>query len=212
VATERNLIERDGVVVTDYMNFFQSGVYSGVVTADGVERRIESRAGFRDRGWGLRKHEGAASRGMHIACMCEFPDAALYLLLYETASGRRVFTNGWLMDEGGVADTVAAAEHDLRFDGTRLVDGRMSVALASGDLREIEVMPEGRLWLETLGYTSDPKRAAPGSDRFDLTDPRTRAELDGVFENACRFECRDVSGHGFLETGLGVHARYRPSS
>ena len=53
----------------------------------------------------------------------ELPDAALYALLYETASGTRVFTNGWLMDETGVADRVVGAEHDLEFDGTLLRAG-----------------------------------------------------------------------------------------
>ena len=78
------------------------------------------RAGFRDRGWGLRKHEGAPRRGFVVFAGVELPDAALYALLYETASGRRVFTNGWLMDESGVADTVVEAEHDRALDAERI--------------------------------------------------------------------------------------------
>jgi hypothetical protein len=212
VATDRNRIERDGEVVTDYMNFFQSGTYSGVVTADdGEERRIEGRLGFRDRGWGLRKHEGAARRGMHVFCACELPGEALYLLLYETASARRVFTNGWLIDERGVVDTVRSAEHDLRFDGGKLLGGRIAAGLASGSSREVEIEAEGRLWMETVGYTSLPQRREPGADRFDLTDPAVAAELGGGFyDNACRFQSDGVAGHGFVEVGLGIHARYRP--
>ena len=122
--SDRNLIERDGEVLTDYMNFFQSGLYSGVVFADGEERRVADRAGFRDRGWGLRKHEGAARRGLHVACMCEFPDEALYILLYETGSGRRAFTNGWALGADGVRDHVVEVEHDLSFDGTLHDRGR----------------------------------------------------------------------------------------
>ena len=171
VATDRNRIERDGVVVTDYMNLFQSGLYSGVVRVDGEERRLDGRAGFRDRGWGLRKHEGTARRGMHVFCACELPDEALYVLLYETASGRRVFTNGWLLDASGLADTVVAAEHDLRLDGRRLLDGRLGVELASGARREVRFEAEGRLWMETLGYTAVPGRADPGAERWDVTDP-----------------------------------------
>ena len=101
VPTGRNRIERHGEVVTDYMNFFQSGLYSGVVRADGEERQIQARAGFRDRGWGLRKHEGAARRGMHVFCACELPQEAVYLLLYENAAGERMLTNGWVMAESG---------------------------------------------------------------------------------------------------------------
>jgi hypothetical protein len=211
VPTERNLIEREGRVVTDYMNFFQSGLYTGVVRAEGEERRIERRAGFRDRGWGLRKHEGAARRGMHVFCACELPEAALYVLLYETASAERVFTNGWLLDETGLADTVVAAEHELRFDGRQLLGGRIAVELASGEARELAVEAEGRLWMEAVGYTARPGRADPGADRLDATDPGVRADYDGLFDNACRFDTGGWSGHGFVEVGLGVHARYRPA-
>lgn len=211
VATDRNRIERDGEIVTDYMNFFQSGTYTGVVTADGEERRIDGRTGFRDRGWGLRKHEGGSRRGMHVFCACELPEEALYLLLYETASGRRVFTNGWLIDAAGVADTVVAAEHELRFEGSRLLGGSIRAGLASGRERAVAVEAQGRLWMETVGYTSVPERAAPGADRFDLSDPEVAASLDRwFFDNACRFESGGVAGHGFVEVGLGVHVRYRP--
>lgn len=210
VASGRNRIERAGEVVTDYMNFFQSGFYSGVVVAERQERRIDGRAGFRDRGWGLRKHEGASRRGMHVFCACELADEALYLLLYETASGRRVFTNGWLMNEGGLADTVVAADHDLRLDGRQLLDGRIAVELASGGGRELSFEAEGRLWMEAVGYTAVPGRGDPGSDRLVLADPQVRAAFDGLYDNACTFACGDSSGHGFVEVGLGVHARYRP--
>lgn len=210
VPSDRNLIEREGTVVTDYMNFFQSGVYLGVVHAGGVERRVEARASFRDRGWGLRKHEGAARRGLHIACMCEFPDECVYLLLYETGSGRRVFTNGWVIDESGVTDRAVEVEHDLQFDGTLMISGKVAVTLASGKTREITASVEGRLWLGALGYTADPVLERPGSDRFDLSDAEVRQRIAGVYEQACRFDSDGVTGHGFLETGLGQHVRYRP--
>src|SRR5581483_1413333 len=210
VASDRNLIEREGQVLTDYMNFFQSGLYSGIVRAEGKERRVEGRAGFRDRGWGLRKHEGAARRGLHIACMCEFPDEALYILLYETGSARRVFTNGWLLDERGVADRVTEVEHELSFDGTLMTGGALRATFASGAARELAVTVEARLWISTLGYTTDPELEGPGTSRFDVTDPETRRRIAGVYEQGCRFESDGRTGHGFLETGLGQHARYLP--
>lgn len=212
VPTDRNRIERDGVVVTDYMNFFQSGRYSGVVRAGGEERRVEDRLGFRDRGWGLRKHEGSARRGMHIFCACELPEEALYLLLYETSTGRRVLTNGWLMSDGGVFDTVLAAEHDLRFDGRQLLGGELVVELEDRGERRLAIEAEGRLWMETVGYTAVPGRGDPGAERFDLSDAAVRRDLDGLFDNACRFECEGAAGYGFVEVGLGVHERYRPEA
>ena len=212
VATDRNLIERNGEILTDYMNFFQSGVYSGTVYAEGEERRVEGRAGFRDRGWGLRKHEGAARRGFHIACNMEFEGESLYSLLYETGSGRRVFTNGWLIDESGVTDSVVSIEHDLQFEGVHLLRGTMHYGFQSGASREVSVTPEGSLWIGTLGYTADPELAGPGAGRFDVTDPETRAALEGVQEAACVFECDGATGYGFFETGLGTHARYNPET
>jgi hypothetical protein len=213
VPTQPNRIERDGHVVTEYMNLFQSGTYSGSVTIDGREHEVRDRTGFRDRGWGLRKHEGAPRRGLVVACFCELPDAALYSILYETASGKRAFTNGWLLDARGVADTVVAAEHDLRWDGTLLAGGTLELALASGARRRIELDVVGRLFLSASGYTADERRAAPGTDRHDVTRPEVVAMLDGQNDNACRFRLDDGrEGHGYVETGLGVHARYRPES
>jgi hypothetical protein len=209
VATEPNRIERDGVVVTDYMNFFQSGLYSGTVALDGTEHEVRERAGFRDRGWGLRKHEGAPRRGLVVACFCELPDAALYAILYESSSGRRAFTNGWWIDAAGVAP-ITAVEHELEWDGTLLTGGALELETAAGR-RRLALRVEGRLYLATAGYSADPERARPGGERHDVTRPEVVAALDGQNDNACAFELDDGRrGHGYVETGLGVHARYRP--
>lgn len=211
VDSGRNRIEKDGVVFTDYMNFFQSGVYGGTVVCDGVEQAVDGRLGFRDRGWGLRKHEGAARRGMHIFCACELPEEALYLLVYETASARRAMTVGWLMGESGLIDEVVEVDHELDFEDRLLGRGTLTARLAGGGERRLDFACEGRLWMETVGYSALPTRSQPGADRFDLTDPSLSAELNqGFFDNACRFESAGVAGYGFVETGLGVHARYNP--
>jgi len=212
VPTDRNTIERDGQIVTDYMNFFQPGLYSGWVRADGEERRVQRRAGFRDRGWGLRKHEGSARRGMHIFTACELGEESLYMLLYETASARRVFTNGWVIGPAGASDTVREVEHEMRFDGRLLLGGEMSVTLSSGRVRQVHIEAEGRVWMESVGYTAVPGRGDPGADRLDLTDPETFAAYQGLFDNGCRFSVDGEDGHGFVEVGLGIHQRYRPES
>jgi hypothetical protein len=212
VASDRNRIELKGEVVTDYMNFFQSGVYSGVVRVDGREVAVRDRAGFRDRGWGLRKHEGSPRRGLVVFVGAELPGESLYALLYETASARRAFTNGWRMDETGVADRVVAAEHDLDFDGALLRGGRVELEMASGETREVTIDVRTRLFLSAVGYTADPAGKEPGRDRHDLADAAARAALEGQTDNGCVFVVDGVEGHGYVETGLGVHARYRPES
>lgn len=212
VATEPNRIERDGAVVTEYMNLFQSGHYSGTIQLDGTEIEVDRRAGFRDRGWGLRKHEGPPQRGLVVAMFCELPDCALYVIFYETASGRRAFTNGWLIDADGVADRTVAVEHDLHWDGTLLTRGALELQMASGARRTASFDVTGRLYLATAGYARDPARSDPGRERHDLTSPAVVAALDGQNDNACRFDVDRAIGHGYVETGLGAHARYRPEA
>ncbi len=208
-ATEPNRIEHEGRVVTEYMNLFQSGRYSGTVVVEGEERQVVGRAGFRDRGWGLRKHEGPPGRGLVVAMFCELPDEAIYLMLYETASGRRVFTNGWRFSAAGI-DHVAGAEHRLQFDGTLLSAGIVDLAFASGAQRTVELDVHGRLFLTPIGYTTDASRSVPGVERHDVTRPDVIAALDGQNDNACGFRVDGVDGHGYTETGLGAHATYRP--
>ena len=36
------------------------------------------------------------------------------------------------------------------------------------------------------------------------------AELDGQVDHGCSFRLDGVEGHGYVETGVGVHTRYRP--
>ncbi len=211
VAHEPTLVQRDGVVLTDTMSFFQSGVFDGTVTIDGVERRVHKRAGFRDRSWGMRKHDGAPRRGLVVFVAAEFDDEALYVLLHETASGRRAYTGGWSMTADGVLDTVTSAEHDLSFAAFWLDGGRLDLQMRSGVRRTIEFETQTRLFLSGVGYSPDPDRRMPGTDTFDLNDPAVTGALEGQTDHGSRFRLDDGrEGHGYVEIGRGVHPRYRP--
>jgi hypothetical protein len=210
VATDPHVVRRDGIVVTDYMNFFQSGHYDGTLVLDGRTYEIADRAGFRDRGWGLRKHEGSPRRGFVASLFCELPDAALYLILYETAAGARVFTNGWWLDASGVSDRVVEAGHDLILDGTLVTGGHYDLLFESGKRRQVEVDVVTRNYLAGIGYSADARFKTTAVERFDLTRPETIALLDGQNDNGSNFVVDGVAGYGYLETGIGVHARYRP--
>lgn len=211
VATEPNRIEQDERVVTDYMNFFQSGWYSGTVVIDDQTHQIDRRPGFRDRGWGIRKHEGSPRRGLVVFCGCELPDRSIYALFYERASGRRVFTNGWLIDSDGVVERVVDLAHDLTFKGQLLQDGVLNLTFGSGRRSQLRFEARNRLFMRTIGYSADPEERAPGRTRHDLTDTETVARLLGQTDNGCVFDFDGEPGHGYVETGLGVHARYRPN-
>jgi hypothetical protein len=205
------LVEQDGAVATHYMNFFQSGVYDGWVEVEGRRHEVEGRRGFRDRGWGVRKHEGAPRRGLVLAAMAEFADRALYLLLFETASGRRVLQDGWLVDAAGDVQHVTAIEHDLAFDGVLLAGGELQLELEGGRRLKLGVNPRVRLFLSGVGYSPDPARQAPGRERHDLTAPAVVEALRGQTDHGTVFTLDGEPGHGYVETGLGVHARYLPS-
>lgn len=210
IPTDRNTIMLDGAVVTDYINFFQSGYYSGTIHVDGVDHVVDRRLGFRDRGWGLRRHEGSPHRGFIICVMAEFADFGVYLLLYEDAAARRVFTNGWVLEPSGVTDTAVAIEHDLKFDGRRMLSGSIDITFASGRAGSLTMAVENRNYLAPIGYSPAEAVKLSGVEVYDLHDPDDLARIVGQTDHGCRFEFDGHVGHGYAETGLGVHARYHP--
>lgn len=210
VPSDRNIIEIGGEVVTDYMNFYQSGYYEGTISLDGRRYEIEPVAGFRDRGWGMRKHEGAPRRGFVLFAALEFADTTIWLLLYESANGVRRFTNGWLVDASGIRDTVTGIEHDLDLAGMSLRAGRLELSFASGVRRTLEFTVDARIFLAAGGYTARTDFPPPGYSRYDTRAPDVLAMLDGQNDHGCTCALDGEAGLGFIETGFGVHPRYRP--
>lgn len=209
VATSPHEVVQDGVVVTDYMNFFQSGYYDGWISHGGHMHEVERRLGFRDRGWGLRKHEGSPRRGLVLSILCELPEESLYAILFETASGRRVLTNGWSISERGVVE-VASIDHDIVFDATVMRSGAARLELADGSEREVSFEQQRHLFLSGVGYSPDRELTAPGQDAYEIDKPEVAARLSGQTDHGCVFVADGAAGHGYVETGLGTHARYRP--
>lgn len=212
VQTDVNRIEREGRVVTEYMNIFQSGLFNGRIEFDGKVTVLKDRPGFRDRGWGLRAHEGAPRRGFGFTLACELPDRSLYLFLYETASGRRSLTNGWLIGEGDLVDAVVDVEHDLRFNAQHLAGGICRVRLASGRELSVGFDADSHLYLSAVGYRREGHTGLNGRYQYDLRRPDVVASLAGQTDAAVRVDVAGVSGVGFCEVGLGIHARYRPET
>jgi hypothetical protein len=210
VAHEPTLIEKDGVLLTHSMSFFQSGSFNGSVVFDGVEHQVRDRAGFRDRSWGVRKHDGAPTRGFVVFVAAEFEGESLYVLLHETASGRRAYTGGWAMTPDGKVDNVLAAEHDLRIAEAWTAGGRLELEMESGRKRTLEFETETRLFLSGVGYSPDPDSKLPGTDDFDLADLAVAKRLEGQTDHGSRFREGDRVGHGYVAVGRGIHPRYRP--
>jgi hypothetical protein len=207
IPTRRNLIESHGELVTDYMNFFQSGYVSGTIWIGDDAVGIDRRAGFRDRGWGIRKHEGAPRRGLVLFGAHEFADETLHLLLYETASGRRAFTDGWLLGADGVTDRLVGIEHELEQRGTLLDRGTFALQFSSGRRSELTFEIDTILFLAAGGYVADIEALPTGYARYEV-EPDL-AVLDGQNDCGGRWTLDGVEGHGLLETGFGAHPRYR---
>ena len=209
VLTDRNRIEVNGEVVTDYINFFASGRYSGSVVVDGEALAVNA-PGFRDRGWGLRKHEGAPRRGLVLGMFSEFEDHAIYALLYETGSGRRVMSNGWRLRPDRPASSATDISHDLTLIDGLLEGGRIGMLL-DGDHLEVEFKVENRVFLSSLGYTPHASTSRAGeAATFDLRDRATLAALAGQTDHGIAVTCGGRTGTGYVEVGLGVHPRYSP--
>lgn len=206
-----NRISQRGVVVTDYTNFFQSGRYSGWIAIGDRQIDVDRRAGFRDRGWGVRKHEGAPRRGLVLFCACELPAAVLHVGLYETARGERVRTFGWFAGEDGGLAPIVSVEHDLRFEDGLLQGGGLKLRTEAGDAHLLEFEAGTRTFLRAVGYSADPAERQPGAETRPLADAGARRRLRGQVDSACRFLLDGaLEGHGFVEVGLGEHARYSP--
>lgn len=202
-------VEQQGEVVTNYMNFFQSGSYHGIVRFQGVDHEVDGRWGFRDRGWGLRKHEGSPRRGLVLAGFCEVEDEAFYFLLFETASGRRVLTNGWWITASGW-EQAEDVQHDLEFAERLLQQGTIDLDFPTRGRVRVRADVGNRLFLAPVGYSTRTDLTEPGAGVFDLVDPSVRRDLEGQTDNGCTFEVEGKTGYGYVETGLGIHARYRP--
>ncbi len=128
-----------------------------------------------------------------VSVFCELEDRALYTILYETATGRRAFTNGWLLDESGLRDTAVEIEHEIELDGTLVTGGSVEVTWSSGRSEKIEFRNQVRNYLAGIGYALEEELRRPGIDIFDLTDPAVVARLDGQNDQGCVFEvgCSD---------------------
>jgi hypothetical protein len=61
-----------------------------------------------------------------------------------------------------------------------------------------------------VGYSADPDLAPVGHTRHDLADPAVLRRLDGQVDHGVEADLDGVRCRGFIETGVGVHARYRP--
>lgn len=122
---------------------------------------------------------------------------------------RHALSNGWRISATAV-DPAVDIRHELVFEGALLREGHIWTRFDSGQERQVEVTPRQRLFLAGVGYSPDPRFTAPGRETFDVSDPTVRTLLRGQTDHGCDFMVDGVHGYGYVETGLGIHQRYRP--
>jgi hypothetical protein len=118
-------------------HLFQSGLYDGTLSIDGVSQRIDGWYGQRDRSRGVRTMSGG--QGLHIWYQAQFEDRSVGFLLVETRDHERLLLEGAVMHVDGGLDPIGDVRHDLTFDeNLDLVSGRVLVATDSGARYEID--------------------------------------------------------------------------
>jgi hypothetical protein len=103
-------------VVWDQSHIFQSGVYTGTYTADGVTRTVDDWVGQRDHSWGIRDH-GRCPLWMWLQIQLE--DGFLGVWHWELANGSRIYTDGcWAPTDGSDPIPLVDFSHDLEWTGS----------------------------------------------------------------------------------------------
>jgi hypothetical protein len=126
---------------TAFEHLFQSGLYEGTATVDGVTIQADGWYGQRDRSRGVRTMSGG--QGLHLWCQAQFPDRSIGFLLVEDRHGARILLEGAVMlvgdgpdgggPDGAGLDDIVDVRHDLRFgDDLDLRSGTLEVTTAAG--------------------------------------------------------------------------------
>jgi hypothetical protein len=116
---------------SSFEHLFQSGLYEGTLTIDGVEEKVEGWYGQRDRSRGVRTMSGG--QGLHIWYQAQFPDRSVGFLLVENRYGGRLLLEGAVMHTDGALDPIVDVRHDLQFnDSLDLEAGTVEVTTGAG--------------------------------------------------------------------------------
>lgn len=213
-------LRKQGRLMYDNVNFFQSGRFSGTVSVRGQTFNVDGQAGHRDRTWGIRNSgEGTVPRGLLTWVSAEFSDHSIMAIIYERANGKHAHAAGAISYEDGRVLNIEEFEHDLSFEpgSKRFVRGEYKFTDETGKVWRIEAERERTLYLSGAGYTSNELRRGlqrgeywEWAELWDQKNPSQYPEYDGLMDNFSRFRCESRDGHGIVETLLGEHYRYLP--
>jgi hypothetical protein len=194
-------------------HLFQSGLYDGTLSIDGVEERVEGWYGQRDRSRGVRTMSGG--QGLHIWYQAQFPDRSIGFLLVEGRDGSRLLLEGAVMHTDGGLDTIVDVRHDLQFDGhLDLKSGLVEVTTESGVVYPIDTdASAGGGLMAGAGYGGHHGRPMGRDhlehDVYPLDGSVTQRTLDSsLTDRLAAFSWNGTHGLGIFEFALSRSASY----
>ncbi|MGW1026790.1 hypothetical protein ACWD4J_24390 [Streptomyces sp. NPDC002577] len=203
---EVSVTNNDGTP-SSFAHLFQSGYYTGALTIDGRQQRIDGWYGQRDRSRGVRTMSGG--QGLHIWYQAQFPDRSIGFLLVETRQHERLLLEGAVMHESGELDHIVNVRHDLQFDDNLdLKGGTVEVTTESGAVYLVDTdASAGGGYMSGGGYGGHHGRPA-GRDHIEhdiypldgSVSPRT---LDSALtDRLASFNWNGTPGRGIFEFAL----------
>ena len=206
-------VDNVGAERTAFDHLFQSGLYTGTLTIDGVSCSVDGWYGQRDRSRGVRTMSGG--QGLHIWYQAQFAEHSIGFLLVETRAHERRLLEGAVMHTSGEVDDIVDVAHDLDFDESLdLRSGTVRVRTAAG--REYLVDADasaGGGFMAGAGYGGHHGKPLGrdhlSSSRYPLdgsVNPRT---LDSALtDRLASFTCDGAPGSGIFEFALTRSASY----
>jgi hypothetical protein len=211
-------VTNQGGVSSSFEHLFQSGVYDGTLSIDGVAQEVAGWYGQRDRSRGVRTMSGG--QGLHIWYQAQFPDRSIGFLLVENREGGRLLLEGAVMHTDGELDTIVDVRHDLSFDDSLdLRSGTLEVTTKAGLVYLIGTnATAGGAFMAGGGYGGHHGRAVERDhlehDVYPLDGSVSARTLDSsLTDKLAAFNWNGTPGIGIFEFALtrSPSYSYRPT-
>ena len=214
---EVTVTNQDGAS-SSFEHLFQSGLYDGRLSIDGVAQEVAGWYGQRDRSRGVRTMSGG--QGLHIWYQAQFPDRSIGFLLVENREGGRLLLEGAVMPTDGELDTIVDVRHDLAFDDSLdLQSGTVEVTTKAGLVYLIRTTATaGGAFMAGGGYGGHHGRAVERDhlehDIYPLDGSVSPRTLDSsLTDKLAAFSWNGTPGIGIFEFALtrSPSYTYRPT-
>ena len=207
--------KRDDGPDTAFRHYNQSGHYTGTVTIDGTEHRVDNWLGQRDHSWGLRF---ARERlGLHFWITIQFEECTVMVSYNETRSGEVTLCEGAVMyADGRESIPVSDLRHELTLtsNGLQSERSRFVFVLDNGETIECVASPTlPDLYMSGAGYGG-----WQGQHRGDLHVEHERwphekrpgiEDMDiNIVDQMAIFEWDGKRAAGVLEMGISRSSTY----